>query len=478
MAVAIAESKLKHQRVLINGKDYYHEKRPQKQLEGPPLVKLMLVLLGPLMTPLANGYVLGVLNVIFLCQQWKDEFQLLPGVSLNLLTTGAGFGGLAGFCLHNLKRGTWERQDKSRLLIWGTWITLFGGCFQSLCLGYWSFFLARFLCGLGTYISNTAASGLLSELSPPKYKEHVETAYSILLPIGLLCGNSSDHTKPWRSLSAYQMVLPVLQLILICNSYIPSFKYLIYKGDVDNCRQLIERFQTSSRTSVDEQMAGLKMACTSNDYISPKELVCSGSTQKYIITGFILPFVCIHFGNGIILNIVAEALEFTYGLNTPQQQIVINLALLSYSLSAILIRKSSPSLSTHQHVLYSLLTTGLVTLSFVFTHGCLFVGTFSYDLTVFSISILAFTACAHITLIGLPTSYLSSWAPKHASTNLSTIIGMSSNFATLYNGFVNAWSMERYVWLEYSVTCLMGFIFLTLLTLFSATYKTRPLESL
>lgn len=478
MAVTIAEAKLKHQSVRISGENEYKEKISQKDGEKPRLLELYLALLGPLMTPLANGYVLGVLNVIFLCQQWKNEFQLPAGVALNLLTTGAGFGGLTGFLLHNCKSRSWERQDKSRMLIVGTCITLFGGFVQSLCLGYWTFLLARFLCGFGSYISNTASAGLINELSPPKYRESVETVHGILLPIGLLCGNSSDHTKPWRTLSTYQMILPVIQLALVYKNYIPSFKSLIHRGDIARCRQLIQRFQTPSRTLIEEKIASLAMECNSTHEISSKELARSGSTQKYVIIGTILPFVCIHFGNGILLNIVAEALEFTYGLNTPQQQIVINLALLSYSLSAILIKKSSPSLSIHKQVLYSLLTTGLITLSFVFTHGCLFVDMFSYDLTVLSVSLLAFTACVHLTLIGLPTSYLSSLAPKHSSANLSTIIGLSSNLSTLYNGFINAWSMERYVWIEYSLTCLAGFAFLTLMTLFTIAFKKRSLDSL
>lgn len=484
MAVTITEAKLRHQNVRISGQNDYKEKIDKKRsqnVDKPRFGELKLALLGPLLTPLANGYLLGVLNVIFLCQRWKDEFRLPAGAAMNLLTTGAGFGGFAGFLLHTFNRKWCDKQDKTRMLILGTWITLLGGCIQSCCLGYWSFFVARFLCGLGSFISNTAASELVRELSHPKYRESLETVYNILLPIGLLCGNSSDHTRPWRTLSGYQMVVPIVQLGLVYNNYIPCFKSLVYRGDIAKCRQLIQRFHigdSSSTSLTDEELASLTMECSSKCEISAQELACSGSAQKYIITGIILPFVCIHFGNGIILNIVAEALEFTYGLNTPQQQIVINLALLSYCLSTILVKRSSPSISNHKQVLYSLLITGLVTLSFVFTHGCLFVEVFSYDLTVLNISFLAFTACVHLTLIGLPTTYLSSWAPKHSSANLSTIIGFSSTFATLYNGFVNAWSMERQVWIDYTLTCLMGFISLTLLTLFFIAFKRKSLDSL
>lgn len=479
MAVTIAETKLKRQSVRINGKDGQKEKvdgKRSQNVEKPRLRELSLALLGPLLTPLANGYILGVLNVVFLCQQWKDEFRLPAGAALNLLTTGAGFGGLAGFLLQNFNSKWCDKQDKSRMITLGISIILLGGCVQSLCLGYWSFFVARFLCGLGSYISNAAASGLIRELSHPKHRGSLETIYSILLPIGLLCGNSSDHTKPWRTLSAYQMLLPALQLVLVYNYCIPCLKSLIYKGDVAKCRELIQRFHVGELA--DEELASLTVECNSKCEVSSRELARSGSAQKYIITGIILPFVCIHFGNGIILNIVAEALEFTYGLNTPQQQIVINLALLSYSLSTILVNRTIPSISNHKRVIYSLLFTGMVTLSFVFTHGCIFVDMFSYDLTVLSISLLAFTACVHLTLIGLPTVYLSSWAPKHSSANLSTIIGFSSSFATLYSGFINAWSMDRHVWIEYTLTCLMGFIFLTLLTLFSITFRTKSLDSL
>lgn len=457
----------------------------------PHLLQLNLrVILPLLLTPIANGYLLSVVNVIFLTQQWKDLFQVPAGAQINLLVTGAAFGMFTAFLIHNTPWFSSRANQKDRKtwgIISGDVLVISGGLLQATCSRYWLFFIARYICGVGIYIANTASLAHLNELAFSQHKDILGMVYNGLVFVGIITGNSisyNDTTSSgglvWRVPSAYIAVLPLIQVVaLYLMGTPPSLKWLVATGKVAECKEVIRKFHTNGGENSDKTV-DYELAELTDSYIRSKQqhhhhsikedalpiLFNRESSLWFILCATALPFICTHFGNGIILNVLAEELEFVHGFNTPQQQILINGVLLLHNISTIIIKAlfSSKRVSEHRLMLSGLMLTGVAISSYVFSHG---------DSTIWKIGALGLLACVHLNFVGLPTSIVSSSAPEKLGNKMSTLVGISSNVTTLYSGFINAWSMERIVWIDYTLACLAGFLHVVAFGAFVFNYRTK-----
>lgn len=403
-----------------------------------------MAILGLLLTSVTSGYLVGAQNVVFFSDQWKREFDNPTGVGLNLLATGLGIGGLSALVLEMFatSRGLW------RNFLVGSAFVLVGSLKQGSSREWWGFFKTRLACGFGNAMACSGALQLLDEATEGLHKELLTILYNGLWSLGMALGNAityeSQDTWCWRVPSYYQAAIPAFQLLSYF--FMPKRWFLGIK----------ERGPASLRPKD----------------IPADSIKHEGSILKsclwHVILAVFLPIICIHLGNGIVLITVGEALEFTYGFTTIPQQIFINGLLFFNSLVSIAIKRFYNPTQTRL-TFSSIITTSIVVLS---TTRVLYPDSIA-------ISVLSLLAFIHIILMGIPTTILTNSLPPFGTTHISNIVGISTNFCLLYNGFVNPWSMPRSLWIKYSNSALIFFLHFILLSLLVLLYlPSRTLKSL
>lgn len=408
-------------------------------------LRTCLPLLTHLLTPLENGYLVGMANVAFLSERWRQDFDYPAGHKLNLLTSALGLGMLCGFILLALVSNSTKLQKRNCILILGDMVIIFGAAIQTMSFDFWHFFFARVFCGLGIYLAVTTSNSIVEG-----HSDFISTLYNAMSLIGIIIGNSvtfpSESSLNWRVPSALQTILPIVQLLL--------------------------HFQFPS--NIDHTPINHDSCHNPPSEVGLKSLLRRKSCHWYILSAVILPCICVHFGNGILLTTFTEILEITYGLNNSHQQILINGALLIYNMVFATIKAFSSNISRLPLMISSLAATSL--LATTFFHACLATRFMPDDFAPSTVIMLVLACCTYNVLSGIPVSHLSDRAPKH-SESASMIIGLSTYLTTLYNGFVNPWSMSQPVWVNYVLTVGAGLFHLVLFTVIAFSYRTgKPIH--
>uniref|UniRef100_A0A060TJY8 ARAD1D50952p n=1 Tax=Blastobotrys adeninivorans TaxID=409370 RepID=A0A060TJY8_BLAAD len=403
-----------------------------------------LPLLTHLLTPLENGYLVGMPNVAFLSERWRQDFNYPAGHRLNLLSSALGLGMFCGFILLALVSRNTKQQKRHSILVLGNMAIIFGAIIQSMSFNFWHFFIARVSCGLGIYLASTTSNSIVEE-SFADSSDFITTLYNGMSLIGVILGNcvtfSSESSLNWRVPSALQAILPIVQLLL--------------------------HFQFPS--NLDSTPINHDSCHRSPSEFGLKSLLRRKSCHWYILSAAIVPCICVHFGNGILLTTFTEILEITYGLNNSHQQVLINGALLIYNVVSATLKASRGDISRLPLTIFNLVATGILATAF-FRAG-LATKFMTDDFAPSSVIMIVLACCAYNLLSGIPVSHLSDRAPKHFES-ASTIIGLSTNLTTLYNGFVNPWSMSQTVWVKYVLTVGAGLFHVGLFTAITLSYRT------
>ncbi|CAN6667738.1 hypothetical protein TRVA0_039S01332 [Trichomonascus vanleenenianus] len=423
----------------------------------PHLFRLNLSIAVLLLASVTNGYTLGVANIVLLSPQWKNDFGELSIVKMNLVGSALGFGALTGIFL--VKWALSEQiaqRDRNKTIIGGNLIIILGGLLQASCSDFWTFTASRFLCGLGAYLADNSSSALVSELAFPSHKEIVGMVYGALWAFGAVLGNAITYEREdslyWRVPSAYQIILPVIQVFALLSGFAPSIKSLVAKGDLETCRKIIKDFHVGDsaphESLVDYEIA--QIAVDNQRKASKlRSLARSKSSYWLVMLSALVPFCCVHFGNGMLIGAVGETLDLQYGLGGTAQQICINGALFTYNVVSIAMKLLSPSISKNRLSALSLSITIIGVLGTVFVRGYSLNQFISYDDVTVTRALLVLSVLIHLVCLGVPPSLVSKSAPEHASRKLGAVMDATTTLSFLYNGFVNPWSMDRGVWNAY-----------------------------
>ncbi|KAA8898796.1 hypothetical protein TRICI_006480 [Trichomonascus ciferrii] len=390
-----------------------------------------VAIIGLLLTSVTSGYLIGVQNIVFFSDQWKQEFGDPTGVDLNLLATAVGLGSLGGLALEILatSKGQW------RNFLVGSVFVLIGALKQGLSRDWWGFFKTRLACGFGNAIACNGALQLLDEATDGSQKELLTILYGGLWSLGMVLGNAVTHesadTWSWRIPSCYQAMIPALQLLTYF--FMPKRWFLGVR---------------------ERDPASLHPKDIPPEHIKHEANVLKSGLWHLVLAVF-LPVICIHLGNGIVLVTIGEVLEFTYGITTIPQQIFINGILFLNSLVATL----------HKHF-YNPSQIKLTLLS-ITTTSILIIGTIYilYPASI-AVALLSLLAAGHIVLMAIPTTILTNRLPASVSPHITNVLSISTNLCLLYNGFINPWSMPRALWTKYSNSALIFFLHLVLIALF------------
>lgn len=395
---------------------------------------------GLLLTSVTSGYLIGVQNVVFFSEQWKREFGDPTGVGLNLLATAMGVGSLFELALEMLagSKGLW------RNFLVGSVFVLLGALKQGSSRDWWGFFKTRLTCGFGNAMACSGALQLLDEATDGRQKELLTLLYNGLWSLGMVLGNAITHesedTWCWRVPSYYQAAMPALQLLTYF--FMPQRWFLGIR----------ERDPTS-----------LHAKDIPPEHVKHQVSAALKSGLWHVLLAVLLPIVCIHLGNGIVLVTIGEALEFKYGFTTIPQQILINALLLLNSLITIAI-KHFYNPSQAKLTLSSMSTTSIAVLSTAYI---------LYPASI-PIALLSLLAVVHIIAMAVPTTILTNSLPPLVSTHISNILNVSTNLCLLYNGFINPWSMPRSLWTKYTNSALICFLHIVLITLFVLFHLPSP----
>lgn len=142
--------------------------------------------------------------------------------------------------------GGWptDRLGRRPTLFWVGVLYFVSAVWSGLATGFWTFFVARFIGGLGVGISTVAAPLYISEISPPNARGRLAGLFQFNIVFGILAAFLSNWLiegwpDDWRWMLAAEAP-PALAYTLACLAIPESPRWLLLRGGAENQRRAID----------------------------------------------------------------------------------------------------------------------------------------------------------------------------------------------------------------------------------------------
>ena len=142
--------------------------------------------------------------------------------------------------------GGWptDRLGRRPTLFWVGVLYFVSAVWSGLATGFWTFFVARFIGGLGVGISTVAAPLYISEISPPNARGRLAGLFQFNIVFGILAAFLSNWLiegwpDDWRWMLAAEAP-PALAYTLACLAIPESPRWLLLRGGAENRRRAID----------------------------------------------------------------------------------------------------------------------------------------------------------------------------------------------------------------------------------------------
>ena len=185
----------------------------------PHLRQLNFFLAGAILVQATNGYDGSMLNGLQSLGAWENYFNHPQGASLGTLSSGTTFGVLLTIFPTSY---LCDRYGRRWPIIAGSILTVIGAIIQSVAQNFGTFWVGRFIIGMGLGLLNTTAPMLLAETAYPTQRSVLTSLYETSFPFGALVGALItfgsyyiDSTWAWRLPSLLQCS-PALSKSVLC----------------------------------------------------------------------------------------------------------------------------------------------------------------------------------------------------------------------------------------------------------------------
>ncbi|KAJ7136703.1 general substrate transporter [Mycena epipterygia] len=439
-----------------------------------------------LITSSTNGYDGSMMNGLQSLTQWENYFDHPTKGKLGLLNAIQNIGALAGYPFAPyLSDGIGRRPT----VFVGALIMCLATAVQTASQSVGMFIGARFLIGFGLTFAANAAPMLVTELSYPKYRAPLTSAYNSLWYSGAIVaawatfGTFKIHnTWAWRVPSLLQALPSILQVIFIL--FAPeSPRYLVSKGKEAEALHTLAYYHADGneddplvKYEFEEIKAAIEFDRTVAANIGWKSFFATPGNRRRVRIIVAIAFFSQWSANGLVSYYLNKVLD-SIGITDPTIQLLINGILQIWNLAWALLASSLVERLGRRLLFLS--SVSLMLLFFTFQTIC--TARFQIDGNAQAgHAVIAFIflyyASYDLAFTPLIVTYTLEILPYNIRAKGFNIFNFTISLALIFNQYVNPIALDTIGWKYYVVYCVWLVFEGVFLYFFVIETKNRTLE--
>ncbi|KAJ7076584.1 hexose transporter [Mycena belliarum] len=416
-----------------------------------------------LFTSSASGYDGSMMNGLQSLPQWETYFNFPTKGKLGLLGSIQNIGALAGYPFAPyLCDGIGRRPT----VFIGALLMVIATAIQTASQSVGMFIGARFLVGFGLTFASSAAPLLVAEISYPKYRAPLTSAYNSLWHSGAIVAAWAtfgsfkiNSTWAWRLPSVLQAVPSLVQVLLVF--FVPeSPRYLVKKGKEAQALKTLAYYHADGdendplvRYEFEEIKAAMEFDRKVAANIGWKSLISTPGNLKRLRIIIAIAFFSQWSGNGLASYYLNKVLS-DIGITNPTTQLLLNGFLTIWSLICAL--AASTTVERFGRRVLFLSSAVLMTLFFTMQTVCFGRFTISGDPQA-AHGVIAFiflySAAYNIAFSPLIVTYALEILPYNIRAKGFNVFNITISVALIFNQYVNPIALAALNWKYYVVYC-------------------------
>ncbi|KAJ7176334.1 general substrate transporter [Mycena crocata] len=416
-----------------------------------------------LVTSSANGYDGSMMNGLQSLPQWETYFGFPTKSKLGLLSAIQNIGALAGYPFAPY---LCDGIGRKPTVFVGALMMVIATAIQTASQSVGMFIGARFLIGFGLTFAASAAPMLVAELSYPKYRAPLTSAYNSLWHSGSIVAAWAtfgsfkiQSTWAWRLPSVLQAVPSLVQVLLVF--FVPeSPRYLVSKGKEAQALHILAYYHADGdendplvRYEFEEIKAAMEFDRTVSANVGWKSFLASTGNLKRVRIIIAIAFFSQWSGNGLASYYLNKVLS-DIGITNPTTQLLINGILSIWSLVCAL--AASTTVERFGRRVLFLSSACLMTLFFTMQTVCFARFTISGDNKAARgmIAFIAlYSAAYNLAFSPLIVTYALEILPYNIRAKGFNIFNITISIALIFNQYVNPIALAALNWKYYVVYC-------------------------
>ncbi|KAJ7473816.1 general substrate transporter [Mycena galericulata] len=416
-----------------------------------------------LITNYASGYDGSMVNGLQSLPQWERYFNFPTKGKLGLLSAIQNIGSLAAYPFAPyLCDGIGRRPT----VFIGALIMVIATAIQTASQSVGMFIGARFLVGLGLTFAFSAAPLLIAELSYPRYRAPLTSAYNALWASGSIVAAWATFgsfklasTWAWRLPSVLQAVPSLIQVFLIF--FVPeSPRYLVKKGREAEALKILAYYHADGdendalvRYEFEEIKAAMEFDRTVAANVGWKSLISTRGNLKRLRIIIAIAFFSQWSGNGLASYYLNKVLS-DIGITDPTTQLLLNGILSIWSLVCGL--TASTTVERFGRRVLFITSACLMTLFFTMQTICFARFTISGNKNAAN-GVIAFiflySAAYNLAFSPLIVTYALEILPYNIRAKGFNVFNLTISLALIFNQYVNPIALAALNWKYYVVYC-------------------------
>ncbi|KAJ6546213.1 general substrate transporter [Mycena vulgaris] len=416
-----------------------------------------------LITSSANGYDGSMMNGLQSLPQWEAYFNFPTKGKLGLLSAIQNIGALAGYPFAPyLCDGIGRRPT----VFIGALMMVIATAIQTASQSVGMFIGARFLIGFGLTFAASAAPMLVAELSYPKYRAPLTSAYNSLWHSGSIVaawatfGAFKIHnTWAWRLPSVLQAVPSLVQVFLVF--FVPeSPRYLVKKGKEAEALKILAYYHADGdendalvRYEFEEIRAAMEFDRTVAANVGWRSLISTPGNLKRVRIIIAIAFFSQWSGNGLASYYLNKVLS-DIGITNPTTQLLLNGILSIWSLVCAL--AASTTVERFGRRVLFITSACLMTLFFTMQTICFARFTINGDKNAANgmiAFIFLYSAAYNLAFSPLIVTYALEILPYNIRAKGFNVFNITISIALIFNQYVNPIALVAMSWKYYVVYC-------------------------
>lgn len=430
------------------------------------LRKLNFFLLSAILTEATTGYDGSMMNGLQSLPQWAHYFDHPSGVRLGAMVNGTMFGTILSLLI-----ASWlcDRVGRRWPIFTGSGFILIGTVLQAASQSFGMFIAARWFIGFGLGLLQVCSTMLLSEVAYPSHRGKITAIFEPTWPLGALVAAwitfgtfKIESTWAWRLPSLLQCITSLFQACVVL--FAPeSPRWLISKGRVNEAVAMLTKYHGGGdpdsalvRFELAEIHASLEAEKAQRTVSWLEFCRTKGNRQRLYIactSGFCLQWA----GNSLVSYFLPLVLN-SVGITDSYTQLVINACTQVWSfLWAVTFAMLIDRVGRRRLLLTAYV--GMFTVYFIWTILAAIITKSHFgnhamgDAIV--VLIFAFFLFYHIAGPVMP-AYVVETMNFELRAKGVVLFQLSSNLASVFNGFTNPVALKNIGWRYYIVfVCLL-----------------------
>ncbi|KAJ7876724.1 hexose transporter [Mycena olivaceomarginata] len=416
-----------------------------------------------LITSSTNGYDGSMMNGLQSLTQWKEYFHTPTKGKLGLLNAIQNIGALAGYPFAPYMSDAIGRRPT---VFFGALIMCIATAVQTASQSVGMFIGARFLIGFGLTFAANAAPMLVTELSYPKYRAPLTSAYNSLWYSGAIIAAWAtfgtfkiNSTWAWRVPSLLQAIPSVLQVILVL--FAPeSPRFLVSKGKEAEALRTLAYYHADGNEEdplVQYEFQEIKAAIDFDRTVAAnvgwKSFLSSAGNRKRVRIIVAIAFFSQWSANGLVSYYLNKVLD-SIGVTDPTIQLLINGILQIWNLAWALAASSCVERFGRRLLFLTsvVLMTVFFTLQTICTARFRINGNESAAHAVIAF-IFLYYAAYDLAFTPLIVTYTLEILPYNIRAKGFNIFNFTISLALIFNQYVNPIALDNIDWKYYIVYC-------------------------